>query len=266
MLASLSLGTGIQENKKQEKQKTQKSENKPDKEDQPAGSLRLSDYEPKRGEATDKLDQLLIFRAVNPVYGAYLLDHLGLADEAEQLQVLESLLEMPGSVARRVRVPQPSDRFPPGTLALDVVDPELIQRGIATQDELYPQNQDDLPAHERLYAPPIADKLAMLFEASVDCTGHNPVRAVWAVGDLLHNFHGDFHKFIGSRDLATQEGVVFRHALRMILLCDEFIQLTPSGLLESAWKSRLRGWSDQLTESCRAVDAKSTDQTLAEVK
>jgi hypothetical protein len=106
----------------------------------------------------------------------------------------------------------------------------------------------------------------MLFEASVDCTGHNPVRAVWAVGDLLHNFHGDFHKFIGSRDLATQEGVVFRHALRMILLCDEFIQLTPSGLLESAWKSRLRGWSDQLTESCRAVDAKSTDQTLAEVK
>src|SRR5690606_6564110 len=113
-------------------------------------------------------------------------------------------------------------------------------------------------------APPIADKLAMLFDHSVDCTGHNPVRAVWAVGDLLTNFHGDFHKFIGSRDLAPQEGVVFRHALRMILLCDEFIQLTPAGLLESAWKTRLRGWADQLTKTCREVDARSTDETLAE--
>ena len=58
-----------------------------------------------------------------------MLEQRGLAAEIEQLQVLESLLEMPGAVARRVRVPQP-DRLPPGSLALDVVDPELIQRGI----------------------------------------------------------------------------------------------------------------------------------------
>ena len=187
----------------------------------------------------------------------------GLADEIEQLQVLESLLEMPGSVARRVRVPQP-DRLPPGTLALDVIDPELIQRGLATQEELYPQNQDDLPAHERMYPPPLADKLAMLFEGSVDCTGHNPVRAVWAAGPLIYDFNGDFHAFISSRELAYQEGAVFRHLLRLILLCDEFAQLTPSGLLADAWRARLRGWADQLTQTCRAVDAQSTDQTLAE--
>ncbi|MEO0475961.1 MAG: hypothetical protein AAF085_08350 [Planctomycetota bacterium] len=265
LLASLSLGTGIGGGVPQAKHPEEnKSKTKPQKaDDASTGSTRLADYEPKTGVATDKLDQLLIFRAVNPLYGSFLLDHLGLADEIEQLQVLESLLEMPGSVARRVRVPQP-DRLPPGALALDVVDPELIQRGLATQEELYPQNQDDLPAHERLYPPPLADKLAMLFEGSVDCTGHNPVRAVWAAGPLLFDFNGDFHAFISARELGYQEGVVFRHFLRLILLCDEFAQLTPSGLLKNAWQDRLYGWADQLTETCRAVDAQSTDQMLTE--
>ncbi|MGB1124434.1 MAG: DEAD/DEAH box helicase [Phycisphaeraceae bacterium] len=266
MLASLSLGTGIGGGSAKPKEtKKQETKARPPSDDAAAGSTRLADYEPHTGQATDKLDQLLIFRAVNPLYGSFLLDHLGLADEIEQLQVLESLLEMPGSVARRVRVPQP-DRLPPGSLALDVVDPELIQRGLATQEELYPQNQDDLPAHERLYPPPLADKLAMLFEGSVDCTGHNPVRAVWAAGPLLYDFHGDFHKFISARELAYQEGVVFRHLLRLILLCDEFSQLAPSGLLKDAWRDRLIGWADQLTQTCRSVDAQSTDQTLADIQ
>lgn len=266
MLASLSLGTGIvEEPQKSKKAQEQKSEAKPRAADgETSGSTRLADYEPKTGRRTDKLDQLLIFRAVNPLYGSFLLEHLGLADEIEQLQVLESLLEMPGSVARRVRVPQP-DRLPPGSLALDVVDPELIQRGLATQEELYPQNQDDLPAHERMYPPPLGEKLAMLFDGSVDCTGHNPVRAVWAAGPLIYDFNGDFHAFISSRELAPQEGAVFRHLLRLILLCEEFAQLTPSGLLKDIWQQRLRGWADQLTQTCRAVDAQSTDQTLAEI-
>ena len=52
--------------------------------------------------------------------------------------------------------------------------------------------------------------------------------------------------------------------LRLILLCDEFIQLTRAGLLREAWEGRLRGWAERLTASCRAVDLHSTDQTLAE--
>lgn len=265
LLASLSLGTGIVEETPQPKKaEEQKSNAKPQAADaDSAGSMRLADYEPTTGRATDKLNQLLIFRAVNPLYGSFLLEHLGLADEIEQLQVLESLLEMPGSVARRVRVPQP-DRLPPGTLALEVVDPELIQRGLVTQEELYPPPQHDLPAHERMYPPPLGEKLAMLFDGSVDCTGHNPIRAVWAAGPLLYDFNGDFHQFISSRELAHQEGAVFRHLLRLILLCDEFAQLTPSGILNEAWQARLREWAEQLTESCRAVDSQSTDQTLAE--
>ncbi|MEM9347950.1 MAG: DEAD/DEAH box helicase [Planctomycetota bacterium] len=260
-LAMLSLGTGI--GSPAPTPSPPKKDKRAVKPDPAAGSARLTGYQPKTGTATKKLDQLLIFRAVNPLYGSFLLDHLGLADEIEQLQIFESLLEMPGSVARRVRVPQP-DRLPPGTLALDVVDPELIQRGLATQEELYPPPQDELPPHERIYPPPLAEKLAMLFDGSVDCSGHNPIRAVWAAGPLLYDFNGDFHAFVSSRELNQQEGVVFRHLLRLILLFDEFSQLTPSGLLVDAWQARLRGWADQLTQTCRAVDAQSTDQTLAE--
>lgn len=265
MLAALSLGTGIATPPPTEPDKVSKPDKDEDnkKKDDAGPSLRLRDYAPIRGTKTPKLKQLLIFRAVNPVYGAFLLDHLGLADDYEQMQVLESLLEMPGSVARRVRVPHP-DRMPPGTLAIDVVDPELVQRGIMTQDELYPSQQDDLPPADRRYAPPLAEKIAMLFEGDVDCTGHNPIRAVWAAGELLENYNGDFHKFISARELAHQEGVIFRHLLRMILLCDEFSQLTPSGLLAEVWKERLGGWSERLAETCRSVDAQSTDQMLAE--
>ena len=56
-----------------------------------------------------------VFRAVHPLYGLYLVDYLGRADDAELIQILESLLEMPGSVARMLRVPKPNE-LPPGPL------------------------------------------------------------------------------------------------------------------------------------------------------
>ena len=48
---------------------------------------------------------------------------------------------------------------------------------------------------------------------------------VWVAGDVLQ--FGDFQKYVTSRDLTKQEGLIFRHLLRMILLCGEFTQLTP---------------------------------------
>ncbi|XAM00270.1 DEAD/DEAH box helicase [Phycisphaeraceae bacterium D3-23] len=264
MLASLTLGTGISD-----APAAPPPEEKNDADDgvDDTGSARLADYDPRHAHRTDKLDTLLQFRAVNPVYGAYLLEHLGLADADEQLQILESVLEMPNSVGRRVRVPRP-EVMPPGSLALDVVDMALIQRGLATQDELYPNNDDhdNLPGQPRRFAIPLAEKVQMLFEAQVDCGGHNPIRAVWAAGDLLNNFDGDFIKFISARDLQRQEGVVFRHLLRLILLCDEFSQQTPAGLLKEAWQERLDGWATRLTAGCRAVDAHSTDKMLDQAR
>jgi hypothetical protein len=81
------------------------------------------------------------------------------------------------------------------------------------------------------------------------------------VGDLL-TFGGDFNKYVRSRDLTKQEGIVFRHCLRMILLCGEFACIQPPGIQPVDWQQDLAELASRLTESCRAVDPSSTDETL----
>jgi hypothetical protein len=44
----------------------------------------------------------------------------------------------------------------------------------------------------------------------------------------------------------------------MILLCDEFAQLTPKDMPPQDWLTRLKSISDALTITCRAVDPQST--------
>ena len=55
---------------------------------------------PSRCDANEKLRQLMVFRAVHPP-GLFLMDYLGIGRPE---QILESL-EMPGSVAKSLRVP-----------------------------------------------------------------------------------------------------------------------------------------------------------------
>jgi hypothetical protein len=82
-----------------------------------------------------------------------------------------------------------------------------------------------------------------------------------AAGELLR-FEGNFNKFVQSRDLVKQEGIVFRHFLRLILLLAEFAQVCPEGTTMEAWNADLRDISAQLTASCQAVDPASTDETI----
>ena len=221
-------------------------------------------YEPVTATPTERLRHLMVFRAVHPLYGLFLMDYLGKAEHHEWVQILESLLEMPGSVAKSLRVPWPDD-LPPGRLAREVVDPAILTRGIATQEDLYPQaDQSDVPPELRKYPVPLAQKVRMLFESEVDHAGGLFVTPVWAVGDLLAH-GGDFDKFVRSRDLVKQEGVLFKHLLRMILLCDEFRQLTPRGLDPEDWRAQLAGVSETLTAACRTVDPQSTDEMLEEL-
>ena len=56
----------------------------------PAAPLCSGDARP-----TEKLTQLLAFRSINPLYGAFLLEHLGVADSLERVQALESVLGLP---------------------------------------------------------------------------------------------------------------------------------------------------------------------------
>ena len=171
---------------------------------------------------------------------------------------------MPGSVAKSVRVPWP-DELPPGRLSLEVVDPTILTRGLATQEDLYPQaDQSDVEPALRKYPVPLAQKMRMLFESEIDHAGGLFITPVWAVGDLLAH-GGDFDKFVRSRDLIKQEGVLFKHLLRMILLCREFAQLTPRDLEADAWRARLTGISDVLAQACRTVDPQSTDEMLEEL-
>ncbi len=88
---------------------------------------------------------------------------------------------------------------------------------------------------------------------------------VWAAGELLE-FGGDFNNFITSNGLQKQEGVIFRHLLRMILLLAEFKQICPPETTEDEWRTELDEITDRLVESCRQVDSTSTDKTLEQAE
>ncbi|MBI1346625.1 DEAD/DEAH box helicase [bacterium] len=221
----------------------------------------IVEYRPERAEPTDRLPQLLQFRSVHPLYGLFLTEQLGLADPIERLQLWESILEFPRNLIRQVRVPLP-DRMPPGPLALEHIDLEIVNRGILPAGDLYPEFDRDLPPEERKWPPPLAEKTLMVFESLYPDVERVPITPVWIAGDLF-DFGGDFYKYVGGRDLAKQEGLVFRHLLRLALLIGEFSQVTPPGLDPQAWREELRDIAMRLTESCRAVDPHSTDSMLS---
>jgi len=84
-------------------------------------------------------------------------------------------------------------------------------------------------------------------------------------GELLQ-FGGDFNKYVTSKSLQKQEGMVFRHALRLILLVNEFVQVCPPDTTEEEWRGDLTDIASRLAESCRRVDPSSTDKALEEVE
>ncbi|NNJ24632.1 DEAD/DEAH box helicase [Alienimonas chondri] len=226
-------------------------------------------YSPKRAMPTERADQLTAFRTVNPVFGSWLLTILGKADREEWLQILEATLEFPGSTARSVRVPQP-DFMPPGSLATGYVDPELIERGVLSPEELYPssiEDDDNRLANdwERKYAPTLAEKVDLLFRHEYPHVDDQRIRSVWCAGDLL-NHGANFDDYVTARGLQKQEGCVFRHCLRLVLLCGEFARLTPDGLDAAEWRDELKDVAKQLTLACRAVDPQTTEAELETLK
>jgi superfamily II DNA/RNA helicase len=221
-------------------------------------------YIPRTASPTPRLADLMLFRSCHPLYGNFLLDHLGLADRAERIQIFESVLEVPGSIQHLVRVPPPEE-LPPGPLAFHRIDPELMSRGLITQSELDPNSTepllDNFGKPIRQWAVPLGDKMRRLFDSEYPGVQDLRTRSVWIAGDLIA-VGGDFHKYVTTRDLTKQEGIVFRHCLRMILLCEEFAQLCPVGLTPHEWKEELSWISEILINSCREVDPESTDKTL----
>ena len=106
----------------------------------------------------------------------------------------------------------------------------------------------------------LAEKVRMLFDATYPEVSDFTTQAVWAAGEILR--YGNFNTYVTTKDLTKQEGLVFRHLLRLILLTEEFEQVTPPGVEEAVWKADLKVIADRLTEICRAVDPTSTEETI----
>ena len=225
---------------------------------------------------TDRLADLMKFRGTNPLYALFLLNHLGIADRAERLQVFESLLELPPSIGPSVRVPK-RDMLPNGPLSTERLDPMLLTMGLATVDELVPKTEEEEEAEreqrrhfagwmeERTYVISLAEKLRRLFEfeyPKVDLR----VFPVWAAGEILMEFNGDFNKYIVSKAMQKQEGIIFRHLLRLILLLDEFLAMPPVDGSPEAWKADLTAMKETLFACCTTVDPRSTQEILEHAK
>jgi len=218
-------------------------------------------YEPLLAVPTEAMDKLLVFRACHPLYGAYLIDHLGNASREERIQAFESVLELPRPLLKFARVPH---QLTPGPHATETLDPELIARGLMIA-KVPPaegeENTDDdyVPWDER---PPVfAEKLRLLFDATHPDITDVITQPVWAAAEVLE-FNGNFNTYITSKDLTKQEGIIFRHLLRFILLLEEFQQLTPAGVDPVAWQTELKTIAEILTETCRTVDPTSTEETI----
>ena len=216
-------------------------------------------YSPMLANPTPQLDKLLIFRSVHPVYGAFLIDQLGIASREERLQAMESVLEIPRPLLRYLRVPRD---LAPGPLATTRLDEELIRRGLITAPAPPSADEEDDEDYVEEERPPtLADKLWLYFEVLHPDVTDVRTQAIWCAGELLQ-FGGNFNKFVQSRDLTKQEGIIFRHLLRLILLCGEFAQVCPPDTNPPAWETEMREISEQLTASCRAVDPTSTDEMI----
>ena len=82
-----------------------------------------------------------------------------------------------------------------------------------------PPGPDDEPDDDRFIPwderPPVfAEKLRLLFDATHPEVTDVTTQAVWGAGELLH-LGGNFNTYITSRDLGRQEGLIFRHLLRL---------------------------------------------------
>jgi superfamily II DNA/RNA helicase len=226
-------------------------------------------YRPEFAYPTPELDKLVKLRGINPLYGVFLVNQLGIADRAERIQALESVLELPSSVGHFVRVPH-REQLPPGPLATTRLDAMLLQLGIASAADLGASESEAEPPPEgdsflgedgeRKWVLRLADKLRLLFEHDFPDADEVEARAVWAAGEVLE--FGDFNKYVTSKGLQKQEGIIFRHLLRFILLAKELAQLCPPDTSEEEWRGDLLDIAGQLTEVCRKVDPSSTDEAL----
>lgn len=233
----------------------------------------LDAYRPQTATPTSRLERLVHLRSINPLFGVYMADLLATADPDERIAAFESVLEVPGTVARFTRMPRIED-MPPGTLATTRLDPQLLKLGLATPEELGARGEDDdedvkdrgfgrvMFEEPRVWPLTIGEKIHRLFQNDYPTVQGVRVRPVWIVGELLH-YDGDFNKYVTTKKLQKEEGILLRHCLRMILFLDEMANVPPENTTVETWEDPLDDLADILTETCRKADPQTTDEVLA---
>ncbi len=229
----------------------------------------LANYQPLLATPTEAMFDMLQLRAVHPLYALFLMNHMGIADRNERVMAFESLLQLPRSLGPVIRIPKP-DALPPGPLATTRLDPQLLKLGLATADEFgYPKEGEEEEQRgwvdEADFVPILTFpyKLQRLFQHDFPDVQDLKLTPVWVVGEVLQ-YGTDFNKYITSNKLQKQEGMVFRHLLRFILLLDEMAQLCPADIKHRVWQDDLYDIADQLEDMCRIVEPEGTEQWLAE--
>ena len=252
------------------------NETEPTGKDKPTGKKKSapvedeSDYEPATATPTEALDDLLKLRGVHPLYAVFLMKHLGIADRNERIMALESLLELSRSLGKTTRIP-PHEELPPGPLATTRLDEKLLTLGLASAEEIgaLPKDEEEdrgwIPEEDYVPLLTLPRKLQRLFEYDFPSVDDLRISPVWVAGEALQ-YGTDFNKYITGNKLQQQEGIVFRHLLRLVLLIDEMAELCPADISHDQWRDDLYAIADQLEEMCRFADPQSTDQWLADAR
>ena len=226
-------------------------------------------YKPITATPTEAMEEVLLLRGVHPLYAVFLMKHLGIADKNERVMAFESILELSRSLGKAIRIPQP-EFLPTGPLQTGRLDSQLLTLGLATAEELYGKDEEE--EEQRTYYDddwvPILTlpyKLQRLFQHDFPDVHDVRVTPVWVAGEALQ-YGTDFNKYITSNKLQKQEGIVFRHLLRLVLLLDEMAELCPPDVEHDVWRDDLADIANQLEDMCRSVDPQSTEQWLADAR
>lgn len=203
----------------------------------------------------DPIRKLLQFRSVDPLFGAFAVEQLAYANFEEKVLALDSMLEMPPVIERKVRVPD----LLPGPLQTQVLEPLMIQMGLTAAPAEGPvedeERWDDGFDEDQPRRPSMPEMLKMVFEARLPVPENVFIQPKWVTGGAIE-FDGEFFKFVRARDLVKQEGLVLRHLLRVIILAGEMLTMT-----DDPEYSRI---VELVTKTCRRVEPDYTERFLAE--
>lgn len=222
-------------------------------------------YLPQRAIPTPEMEPMAQLRGIHPIFGTWILNFLPHADRKERLQAFESILELPFSLGPAIRVPFQED-LPRGRLAVGWLDGRLLDLGLATEAELIALTPAERKERREAGLEPVftltfAEKLYRLFLHENPLVTDLKVWPCWVAGEVLR-FNGKFNQYISAKGLQKQEGMIFRHLLRLVLLLGEFLEVPlPTGNPDE-WRADLEEIIEILTKSCEAADPSGTRQML----